>query len=604
MTISTSDTKESKKSRSRGKKPKNNSNGAKAAAQETTSPAAEFKKAPEDNLPTTFAEMALDDKIQSALAEAGWTEPSPIQARAIPRALLGKDLIGVAQTGTGKTGAFLLPIMQKLQAPGEKIRALILLPTRELAQQVNKELDKFCPALGLRHTVVYGGTAMGLQRLKIREGVDVLVATPGRLLDLCQQTFIDWSGLEFLVLDEADRMLDMGFIPDIERIMRKLPMARQTMLFTATMAPVFKEIAQQHMLYPEEVQAGMNRGVAEGVTQWLFPVRQDQKTALLLELLHALQIDSGIIFCKTKVGTNDLGKTLEKKGFSVGILHSDRAQRDREKTLEQFRNSEVKILVATDVASRGIDISGITHVVNYDVPQNPDDYIHRVGRTARNKATGDAVTLIAPEQEKSFYGIEKLLEQKLPRHVLAGFHYRGNRPEGEEVNFSGSEKPVQTKQAAPIAKVEQTAPAKKEEKAGTEGGSARRQRKPRNPERAAKKQEEAPVKGTQPKAETPVKAKTESAPAFQPPKRKRLLKRRGHHNNGVVSHQWEEKPLPTRDGSIMILTDSDLHRHSETRTERTSDIADTANRMDEHGEIRSKRAFLAPQPKTKKNSWG
>ncbi len=376
----------------------------------------------------TFDSLGLDPAVLDIVDALEWKTPTRIQAQAIPKIIEGHDLMGVAQTGTGKTGAFLLPIIQQLGEPQGAIRALVLEPTRELAIQVAEAMGEMEMSEGtaLKHAIVYGGAPIGPQRQALKHGPDLIFATPGRLLDHMEKMLLVWRHLRFLVLDEADRMLDMGFLPDIERILRRLPMARQTLLFTATLPPEIKRLARNHMLEPQEITVGVNRSLAEGITEWLYPVRSDQKTALLIALLNELHIDSGIIFCRMKSGADRIGMALRRKGHGIGILHSDRPQAEREKTLQQFRDGEVRLLVATDVASRGLDITHITHIINHDVPESPDDYIHRVGRTARGEAKGDAITLVTPEEESSLAAIERLTQRKLERSLLADFPYRND----------------------------------------------------------------------------------------------------------------------------------------------------------------------------------
>jgi ATP-dependent RNA helicase RhlE len=381
---------------------------------------------PGDASPPTFESMGLSAPLLRAVHEERWLRPTPIQAQAIPVILEGHDLIGVAQTGTGKTGAFLLPILERLSKTHDRIRALIVEPTRELALQVGDHLEKVCKHTPIRHAVIYGGAPVGPQRLALKTGVDILIATPGRLLDLMGRMLLIWRDLRFLVLDEADRMLDMGFLPDIEQIMRRLPMARQTLLFTATMPPDIRRLARDHMLEPREVTIGVNRSLAPGITEWIYPVRSDQKLSLLLALLDELHIDSGLIFCRTKIGADRVGGALRRHRHAVGVLHSDRVQAEREETLRRFRGGFLPLLVATDVASRGLDIAGVTHVINYDVPGAPDDYVHRVGRTGRAEEKGDAITLVSPQEERSLAAIERLVGRQLERSILADFPYRGD----------------------------------------------------------------------------------------------------------------------------------------------------------------------------------
>ena len=355
----------------------------------------------------------------------GYVDPTPIQLRAIPLVLTGRDVIGSAQTGTGKTAAFALPMLSKLShhAPGP--RALILEPTRELAAQVEtafRDYARFLP--DLRISVVYGGVGYGRQNDELRAGADIVVATPGRLLDHLEQGTVRLDKVEFLVLDEADRMLDMGFLPDVRRILDKCPRQRHTALFSATIPPQIETLIQWAMHNPETVEIGARRSPAETVKHVIYPVADAQKTDLLLELLKRVNYDSVIIFCRTKHGADRVAHTLKRANHAVCVLHSNRTQREREQALAGFRNGKYEVLVATDIAARGLDISNVSHVINYDVPQHPEDYIHRIGRTGRAEASGDAFTIMVAEDASHVFAIERFISQKIPRVKLENFDYR------------------------------------------------------------------------------------------------------------------------------------------------------------------------------------
>jgi len=369
-----------------------------------------------------FTNLGLKPEILRAIAEVGYTEPTPIQAQAVPAILGGHDLIGSAQTGTGKTAAFVWPILQVLmENPGSGgVRALVLEPTRELAQQVEHNLLDYGKYTGLRHTVLYGGVGLARQQTALKEGIDILVATPGRLLDHMDRGNLFFFDLRFLVLDEADRMTDMGFLPDLKRILKRLPAGKQTLLFSATIPPEIDLLARATLWEPVEINIGERAAPAEGVTHEVYPVRAGEKIEALRRLLVTKAPDSTLIFTKTKKGANELGEALREAGMPVGILHSDRTQQARELSLKKFKEGEYKFLVATDIAARGLDIDGITHIVNYDVPLYPEDYVHRIGRTARAKAVGEALTLVTPDEERRIRSIEKLVKQKLPRMSLDG----------------------------------------------------------------------------------------------------------------------------------------------------------------------------------------
>jgi ATP-dependent RNA helicase RhlE len=371
-----------------------------------------------------FSKLGLSEEMVQGVKAMGFVEPTPIQLRAIPLILEGRDVIGSAQTGTGKTAAFALPILSRLQGPEREPRVLILEPTRELAAQVETAIRDFIRFTQLRVAVVFGGVGYGAQREALQKGVDVLVATPGRLLDLIHQGSCRLSCVQFLVLDEADRMLDMGFLPDVRRIVERCPRDRHTSLFSATIPPQIETLIQWAMRNPETIEIGARRSPAETVKHVLYPVADAQKTDLLLELLERVHYDSVIIFCRTKHGADRIAHMLKKNNHAVAVLHSNRTQREREQALRGFRDGRFEVLVATDIAARGLDIADVTHVINYDVPQHPEDYIHRIGRTGRMEATGDAFTLMVAEERRHVDAIERFIGQKIPRVKLENFDYR------------------------------------------------------------------------------------------------------------------------------------------------------------------------------------
>jgi ATP-dependent RNA helicase RhlE len=371
-----------------------------------------------------FTKLGLSHTMLQGVAAMGYIEPTPIQLRAIPLILNRRDVIGSAQTGTGKTAAFALPILSQLGPHEQHPRVLILEPTRELAAQVETAFRDFARFTDLGVAVIFGGVGYGLQRDALRQGVDVLVATPGRLLDLMQQGACKLDHVRFLVLDEADRMLDMGFLPDVRRIVQKCPRERHTSLFSATIPPEIETLIQWAMKNPETIEIGARRTPAEGIKHVIYPVSDSQKTDLLLELLKRVNYDSVIVFCRTKYGADRVAHLLKRNNHAVAVLHSNRTQREREQALRGFRDGRFEVLVATDIAARGLDIAEVSHVVNYDVPQHPEDYIHRIGRTGRMEAKGDAFTLMVAEDGRHVQAIERFIGQKVPRIKLEDFEYR------------------------------------------------------------------------------------------------------------------------------------------------------------------------------------
>jgi superfamily II DNA/RNA helicase len=369
----------------------------------------------------SFSHLGLSDKVLAAVAATGYTTPTPIQEQAIPHVLARRDVLGIAQTGTGKTAAFVLPMLTMLEkgrARARMPRTLILEPTRELAAQVKEQFDKYGAGQKLNVALLIGGVSFGDQDSKLTRGVDVLIATPGRLLDHTERGGLLLTGVELLVIDEADRMLDMGFIPDIERICKLVPFTRQTLFFTATMPPEISRITEAFLHNPARIEVSKPATTAVTVTQQQIPAGREphQKREILRRLLRdAKDLNNAIIFCNRKREVAVLHKSLQKHGFSVGALHGDMDQSARTAALDQFRKGEIPLLVASDVAARGLDIPAVSHVFNFDVPHHPDDYVHRIGRTGRAGRTGTAISIVTSLDTKSIAAIEKLIGQSIPR---------------------------------------------------------------------------------------------------------------------------------------------------------------------------------------------
>ena len=371
---------------------------------------------------TTFTELGLMPELLRAVRDAKYATPTPIQAQAIPVVQRGDDVLACAQTGTGKTAGFLLPILQRL-AHGERghVRALVLTPTRELAAQIERSARTYGKYLRVRPAVVFGGVSLGPQSAQLRHGVDLLVATPGRLLDHMERGSVAFSALTVLVLDEADRMLDMGFLPDVRRILRALPPERQTLLFSATMPQEIESLAHETLRSPVVIDVGRRATPVAEVRQVIYPVETGQKRDLLCHLLQHGNMKHVLIFTRTKARTERLARHLAQTGRRVAALHGDKSQGARTQALNGFRNGSVEVLVATDLAARGLDVEGISHVVNFDVPSTPEDYVHRIGRTARAAATGDAISLASFDEVGSIRDIERLIGVTIPRRVVKGF---------------------------------------------------------------------------------------------------------------------------------------------------------------------------------------
>ncbi len=374
-------------------------------------------------LPLTFADLDLHPEILSAITDAGYTTPTPIQRDAIPIALAGRDIMGLAQTGTGKTAAFTLPIIDRLIGGPRRTRALILTPTRELCVQVEESFRKYALHAEIAVVAVYGGVPLEPQERKLREGVDVVVATPGRLIDHLDRQNVVFDDLEVLVLDEADRMLDMGFAPQINRIVDQIPAYRQTLLFSATMPPEVEALARKYLRKPIVVQVGVRSAAASTVTHAVYPVPREKKNALLVELLTGKVHDSVLIFSRTKHGADRIVRDLEKAGVSATAMHADKSQAQRTRALQDFKDGTTSVLVATDIAQRGLDISGITHVINYDVPQQAEDYVHRIGRTGRAAKEGDAYTFMSPDEIGMVRTIERMIGKPIPRVSVPGYDF-------------------------------------------------------------------------------------------------------------------------------------------------------------------------------------
>lgn len=371
-----------------------------------------------------FAQLGLPEYLLSTIEKIGYKTPTPIQEKAVPVALQGRDVIGAAQTGTGKTAAYALPTLARLGEPKGKPRCLVLVPTRELAMQVDEAFRRFGENTADKIALLYGGVRYDQQVKALRAGAEIVVATPGRLLDLQRQRFLDLSSIEVLVLDEVDRMLDMGFIEDVSAIIRLCPKDRQTLLFSATVNKTIREIAGWALREPVEIDVRTGTLAADTISHALYPVAGYQKYDLLLALLERTKYRSVIVFTRTKRDADRITEWLEANGIAVATMHADRTQRERVEALGGFKSGKYSVLVATDIASRGLDISGVSHVINYNVPEHPEDYVHRIGRTGRAGDEGEAFTLFSPDELSQLQAIERLLGKPIERKKLDGFRYR------------------------------------------------------------------------------------------------------------------------------------------------------------------------------------
>ena len=373
-----------------------------------------------------FNDLNLSDPILRSLKDQNYKKPTPIQAEVIPAVLNNSDIMAAAQTGTGKTAAFVLPILSKLSNPkykykGHQLRALIVTPTRELAAQVRESVNTYSKYLSIRSTAVYGGARIHNQRLKLRKGIDVLVATPGRLLDLHNQKSVNLKNIEILVLDEADQMLDMGFIHDIKKIANLLPYRRQNLMFTATFSDSFRSLAMNMAEKAIEISVTNDNETGENINHYIHPVDKSRKAELLIELIKTKKWDQALVFTRTKHGADRLQKQLDKVNINSKAIHGNKTQNNRMKALEAFKNNKIQILVATDVAARGIDIKRMSQVINFDVPTVAKDYVHRIGRTGRGGDMGEAITLVSADEFRLLRDIEKLINKKLERVEIEGF---------------------------------------------------------------------------------------------------------------------------------------------------------------------------------------
>ena len=403
--------------------------------------------------PSGFAGLGLIEPLLRAVEEEGYTVPSPIQAEAVPAVLSGSDIMAAAQTGTGKTAGFTLPILQRLHQSGRDnggsggrtgkrpIRALIVTPTRELAAQVEESVQKYGRHLPLNSTVVFGGVKINPQINRLRNGVDILVATPGRLLDLHSQNVISFKSLEVLVLDEADRMLDMGFIHDIRKVLALLPAKRQNLMFSATFSNDIRALAKGLVHNPLEISVSPPNSTVESVTQWVYPVDKSRKTNLLIHLINEQQWYQALVFSRTKHGANRLAQKLMKQGIEAAAIHGNKSQNARTRALADFKSGKCQILVATDIAARGLDIEQLPHVVNFDLPNVPEDYVHRIGRTGRAGSEGEAISLVCAEESKLLRDIERFINRKLERTTQPGFEPLEPLQDAPSSSRSGSGRP-------------------------------------------------------------------------------------------------------------------------------------------------------------------
>ncbi|HET7564191.1 MAG TPA: DEAD/DEAH box helicase [Gemmatimonadaceae bacterium] len=422
-----------------------------------------------------FSPFGLHRDLLRGIKELGFARPTPIQSEAMPPALAGHDVLACAMTGSGKTAAFLLPILQRLiDRPRGTTRALILAPTRELAAQIEQHCIELAQHTPVTAAAIFGGVGMGPQEHAFRSGVDILIATPGRLLDHLRQPYADLRRLEVLVLDEADRMLDMGFLPDIRRVLKHVPAKRQTLFYSATLPAPIQALAQEMLKSPATINIERKAAPAVGITQAVYPVSEELKSALFLELLKRREIRNVIVFTRTKHRTNRLAEVLASHGVNAVRLHGNRSQAQRTEALAGFKSGKYRVLVATDIAARGIDVESLGHVVNFDVPSVPEDYIHRVGRTARAEATGDAFTFVSPDEEKDLRAIEKAIGKRLPRVTLSGFDYRAKPAERFEVPLAERIAAIRARKAEERARAKAKAERKAQREAEERERAARR----------------------------------------------------------------------------------------------------------------------------------
>jgi len=378
----------------------------------------------------SFSTLGLSPKLLQSINDLGYAAPTPIQSAAIPRLLEGTDLIGIAQTGTGKTAAFVLPILERMTrkpSQGRGPRALIVAPTRELALQIDENVRLLGKHMHIRCATIFGGVGESPQIQAVRRGVDIVVATPGRLIDLMGAGHVSLRGVEIAVLDEADRMLDMGFLPQIRRIVATLPRERQTLLFSATLSKDIEKVTAEFLRNPQTVEIGRRATPTDTVAQFLYPVAKSRKIDLLIHLLSDNTLDTVLVFSRTKHGADKIARKLQQANVKAATIHSNRSQSQRVAALDAFKSGRCRVLVATDIASRGIDVEGISHVINFDFPMHPEDYVHRIGRTGRAEAIGDAISFVTPDDESAVRDLEKMTKKRVERKTVKGFDY-SDRP--------------------------------------------------------------------------------------------------------------------------------------------------------------------------------
>jgi ATP-dependent RNA helicase RhlE len=426
-----------------------------------------------------FSDFGLHPDLLRGVESLGFEQPTPIQQDAIPPALAGQDVLACAMTGSGKTAAFLLPILQRLlDKPRGTTRVLVLAPTRELAAQIVEHMQAFAQFTGVKGAAVFGGVAMGPQEKAFRKGVDVLVATPGRLLDHFQNDYAKLEGLEVLVLDEADRMLDMGFLPDVRRVLQHLPRPEQTLFFSATLPPPIVELSEEMLREPARLNVERKAAPATGITQAVYPVPEELKPYLLVELLRRGDIKNVLVFTRTKHRANRLAEFLDQHRVSCDRIHGNRSQAQRTDALSRFKNGDLQVLVATDIAARGIDVEALSHVINFDVPNIPEDYIHRVGRTARAEMVGDAFTFVSEGEQEELQAVERAVGSRLPRRMVEGFDYQAQPAERFEIPLQERIAAIRARRAEERArakaKAEKKAQREAEEKARLDEKTRRR----------------------------------------------------------------------------------------------------------------------------------
>jgi ATP-dependent RNA helicase RhlE len=542
---------------------------------------------------SNFSDFGLHPDLLRGIESLGFEQPTPIQEDAVPPAIEGRDVLACAMTGSGKTAAFLLPILQRLKdRPRGTTRALVLAPTRELAAQIVEHMEALAKFTDVKGAAVFGGVAMGPQEKAFRQGADVLVATPGRLLDHFQNDYAKLDGLEILVLDEADRMLDMGFLPDVRRVLKHLPKVEQTLFFSATLPPPIVELAGEMLREPARLNVERKSAPATGITQAIYPVKEELKPYLLVELLRRGDIKNVLVFTRTKHRANRLAEFLERQKVSCDRIHGNRSQAQRTDALSRFKSGDLQVLVATDIAARGIDVEALSHVINFDVPNIPEDYIHRVGRTARAEMVGDAFTFVSEEETAELLAIERAVGARLPRRTVEGFDYQAEPAERFEIPLQERIAAIRARRAEERArakeKAEKKAQREAQEKARVEEKSSRRRpdgrpadpQPPRGP-RPQPPQQQQPRRGQgrpqqqqqSPDSEqAPRGNRTTEAPSHlgrqQQPRRKDFQRRGDRQREGVaepVQREVDPTTKPTEERLSQIRSAFDPSRFNRFR---------------------------------------